>query len=161
ADLSKATGAFVLAADHFGKDISSGTRGSVVKEASADTILAVLGERDEETNAVDDTRVVLRKQRSGPQGELFPFDARLVDMGEDRDGEKLTSRVIDWLDERPVKEKPEKKSPAQLIFEEALAQTFSTSATRISVNGSEVDAVQEEKLRDTFKSLYQNARPDA
>src|SRR6516165_4680820 len=62
ADVSKATSAFVLAADHFGKDVSAGTRGSVVKEASADTILATLGERDEETNTVDDTRIVVRQQ---------------------------------------------------------------------------------------------------
>src|SRR5262249_47398705 len=41
-DVSKATGAFVLAVDHFGKDISAGTRGSVVKEASADVIFATL-----------------------------------------------------------------------------------------------------------------------
>ena len=85
------------------------TRGSVVKEASADTILAVLGERDPETNVMEDTRIVLHKQRSGPQGEEFPFAARLVDMGADRDGEPLTSRVIDWLDERPEKPKEEER----------------------------------------------------
>jgi AAA domain-containing protein len=90
ADLSKATDAAVLAVDHFGKDVSAGTRGSVVKEASADTILAALGERDADTNTVTDTRLVIRKQRSGPQGGEFPFEARLVKMGEDRDGEPLT-----------------------------------------------------------------------
>ena len=162
ADVSKATSAFVLAADHFGKDVSAGTRGSVVKEASADTILAALGERDEETNTVDDTRIVVRKQRSGPQGEVFPFEARLVDMGLDADNEPQTSRVIDWNVKRPVKVKPEKKSPAQLILDEAFAQTFETKEVRITVNGGEVvEAVREDDLRDTFRKLYLRDKPEA
>jgi hypothetical protein len=161
ADVSKATNTFVLAADHFGKDISAGTRGSVVKEASADTILAVLGERDPETNVMEDTRIVLRKQRSGPQGEEFPFIARLVDMGEDRDGEPLTSRVIHWDVERVEKVKPEKKTEAQLLLEEALAQTFMTRSQQITVNGATIEAVKEEDLRTTFSDLYKRGKPDA
>jgi hypothetical protein len=161
ADVSKATGAFVLAADHFGKNISAGTRGSVVKEASADTILAVLGERDEETNTVDDTRVVVRKQRSGPQGDLYPFEARIVDMGLDRDNEPLTSRVIDWNVERPEpQEKQKPKTEAQLVLEEALAQTFKTGAERITVDGVEVEAVRRELLRSVFRELYLRCKPE-
>jgi len=86
ADISKATGAFVLAVDHFGKDISAGTRGSVVKEASADVILATLGERDEESNGVLDLRLKVRKQRSAPEGETYPFVAHTVNMEPDADG---------------------------------------------------------------------------
>ena len=80
--MSKATKTFVLAADHFGKNLSAGTRGSGVEEKSADTMMVTLGERDEETNMVGDTRVVVRKQRHGPQGEVYPFEARLVEHGQ-------------------------------------------------------------------------------
>ena len=155
ADVSKATGAFVLAADHFGKDVSAGTRGSIVKESSADAILATLGERDEETNTVDDTRLVLRKLRDGPQGDLFPFEARIVDMGQDQDHEPLTSRVIDWNVERVERAEPEKKSKARRIFEEALAHAFETNRVRIAVNGVETEAISKDVLRPVFVELYQ------
>jgi hypothetical protein len=39
--------ALVLAVDHFGKDVSTGTRNSSVKEAHVDAVLALLGERVE------------------------------------------------------------------------------------------------------------------
>jgi len=161
ADVSKATNTFVIAVDHFGKNLSSGTRGSVVKECSADALLATLGERDEETHSVIDTRLVLQKLRSGPQGLLFPFEARVENMGEDRDGEPLTSRVIDWNVVRPEKVKEEKKSDAQILLEEALAQTFGTMKEQITVNGAAVEAVREEHLRSTFKEIYLRRKPQA
>jgi hypothetical protein len=102
---------------------------------------------------------VLRKQRSGPQGEEFPFQARVVDMGEDQDGEPLTSRVIDWDVERVERVKPEKKTQAQLVYEEALTRTYKEHQERIKVNGAEVDAVQEELLRSAFKELYEQSKP--
>jgi hypothetical protein len=40
--LSRRTGAFVLAVDHFGKSAESGTRGTSAKEAAADVVLAIL-----------------------------------------------------------------------------------------------------------------------
>jgi AAA domain len=160
ADVSKATNTFVIAVDHFGKNLTSGTRGSVVKECSADALLATLGERDEETHSVIDTRLVLQKLRSGPQGLDFPFEARVVDMGEDRDGEPLTSRVINWNVVRPEKAKPEKKTEAQSALEVGLAQTFETDPIQIKVDGvTEVLAVREELLRTTFMKLYQERKP--
>jgi hypothetical protein len=159
ADVSKATNTFVVAVDHFGKTLAAGTRGSVVKECSADVLLAVLGERDEETHVVTDTRLVLQKLRSGPQGLEFPFVARVVEMGHDRDGAPLTSRVIDWNVERQEKVKPEKKSPAELIMDQALDQTFKTKGKRVAMNGTQVDAVCEEDLRSAFRDLYQQCQP--
>ena len=41
----KLTGAFVLAVDHFGKVVETGTRGSSAKESFADIVLALLGGR--------------------------------------------------------------------------------------------------------------------
>ena len=45
-ELSRQTGAFVLAVDHFGKAVETGTRGTSAKEAAADVVLALLAERD-------------------------------------------------------------------------------------------------------------------
>ena len=45
-ELSRQTGAFVLAVDHFGKAVETGTRGSSAKEAAADVVLALLADRE-------------------------------------------------------------------------------------------------------------------
>jgi len=65
--LATAIGCFVLGVDHFGKQIETGTRGGSAKEASADLVLACLGER-ELSGRVLNTRLTVRKNRSGPHG---------------------------------------------------------------------------------------------
>jgi hypothetical protein len=94
--LATAIGCFVLGVDHFGKQIETGTRGSSAKEASADLVLACLGER-ELGGRVLNTRLAVRKNRGGPQGMEFPFTLREVEGEEpDEDGESITTRVVDW-----------------------------------------------------------------
>jgi hypothetical protein len=87
---------FVLALDHFGKTVEAGTRGTSAKEGAADLILACLGER-EVSGTVVNTRLALRKVRSGPQGQEFTFKSRLVPIPErsDEDGPETTC-VISW-----------------------------------------------------------------
>jgi hypothetical protein len=73
--------------DPFGRDAT--------KELAADTIFHIRGKSDNRgtfTNA----ELVLHKQRCGPSGMTFPFDAREVPMGNDSYGEPLASRIIDW-----------------------------------------------------------------
>jgi hypothetical protein len=87
---------FVLGVDHFGKQLETGTRGSSAKEASADLVLACLGER-ELSGRVLNTRLAVRKNRGGPQGAEHPFTLREVESGEpDEDGEPATTLVVDW-----------------------------------------------------------------
>jgi hypothetical protein len=93
---AEACGCFILAVDHFGKSIEAGTRGTSAKEASADTILACLGER-EVSGAVANTRLALRKVRGGPQGQEFPYRPRVVSgLEQGEDGGAETTCVIDW-----------------------------------------------------------------
>jgi hypothetical protein len=94
--LATTIGCFVLGVDHFGKQIETGTRGSSAKEASADLVLACLGER-ELGGRVLNTRLAVRKNRGGPQGQEVSFTLREVESGEpDEDGESITTRVVDW-----------------------------------------------------------------
>ena len=94
--VAQALGCFVLGVDHFGKQIETGTRGSSAKEASADLVLACLGER-ELSGRVLNTRLAVRKNRGGPQGQEAPFVLREVESEElDEDGESTTTRVVDW-----------------------------------------------------------------
>jgi hypothetical protein len=88
---------FVLGVDHYGKDITAGTRGSSAKEASADLVLACLGDR-ELSGSVTNTRLAVRKCRGGPQGQEFYFTVRKVeDPTPDEDGDSITTLVIDWI----------------------------------------------------------------
>lgn len=89
-DLSRKTGAFVIAVDHFGKAVETGTRGTSAKEGAADMVLALLAERDTAGN-ISNTRMAVRKLRGGSTGHETPFDLQVVDIG---DGE--TTCIIEW-----------------------------------------------------------------
>ncbi|WP_347264456.1 bifunctional DNA primase/polymerase [Nitrobacter sp.] len=89
-ELSRKTGAFVIAVDHFGKAVETGTRGTSAKEGAADMVLALLAERDTAGN-ISNTRMAVRKLRGGATGAETPFDLQVVDIG---DGE--TTCIIDW-----------------------------------------------------------------
>lgn len=89
-ELSRKTGAFVIAVDHFGKAVETGTRGTSAKEGAADMVLALLAERDTAGN-ISNTRMAVRKLRGGATGAETPFDLQVVDIG---DGE--TTCIIEW-----------------------------------------------------------------
>ena len=87
---------FVLGVDHFGKSLEAGTRGASSKEAAADLVLACLGDK-ELSGSVVNTRLAVRKNRGGRQGEEFPFALRSVEASEpDEDGESVRTMVVDW-----------------------------------------------------------------
>jgi hypothetical protein len=94
-DLSKYSGALVVGLDHFGKVVETGTRGSSAKEDAADTVLALLADR-QLNGSVKSTRLAVRKQRDGLSGLEIPFNVRTNETGSDEDGDPITSLVIDW-----------------------------------------------------------------
>ena len=133
ARVSKATDAFVLAVDHFGRDTTKGSRGSTVKGASPDTIFYIRG-TDDGLGGFTDTKLVLRKNKGGLQGLVFPFTAREVEIGTDRYGDPQTSRVIDWNvkrdEQEPNEEKPNEEKPpsAQAMLEDSMGWRSSLTA---------------------------------
>jgi hypothetical protein len=95
--LAQAIGCFVLGVDHFGKSIEAGTRGASSKESAADLVLACLGDKGSGGN-VADTKLAVRKNRGGRQGQEYPFELRIVEAPEpDEDGDAITTMVVDWL----------------------------------------------------------------
>ena len=93
---AEATDSFWCGIDHFGKDVTQGTRGSSSKEAAADLVLACLGER-ELSGRVRNLRLAVRKCRGGPSGQEFPFSMREVaDPQPDEEGNPITTLVVDW-----------------------------------------------------------------
>lgn len=61
-ELAKTMKTCVVAIDHFGKTIETGTRGSSAKEAAADAVLALIGKRTL-SGKVSDCRMAIRKLR--------------------------------------------------------------------------------------------------
>jgi hypothetical protein len=67
-----------------------------VKEGDADVIFACLGDRSE-AGQVTNSRLALRKRRSGPNGEEFPFHGVVVEMGlNPKTGKMETTLVVNW-----------------------------------------------------------------
>jgi hypothetical protein len=95
ANLAKRTRTFVAGVDHFGKSVDTGTRGTSAKEAAADVVLALLGDKSV-TGTVSNTRLAIRKRRSGANGTVYAFRHRVVDLGVDQFGSSVTSLVIEW-----------------------------------------------------------------
>jgi AAA domain-containing protein len=94
--VAAAMNCFVLGVGHLGKDIERGTRGAGSKEDSGDLVLYCLGDK-ELSGAVTNTRLTVRKNRGGKQGQQYPFVLREVTAPEpDEDGEPITTMVVDW-----------------------------------------------------------------
>jgi len=81
--------------------VESGTRGSGAKESASDLVLACLGNK-ELNGSVTNTRLAVRKNRGGQQGQEFPFTLRVVQALEpDEDAEAITTMVVDWQPNAP------------------------------------------------------------
>jgi hypothetical protein len=92
-----ATNCFVLGVAHFGKSLEKGIRGNSSREDAGDLVLACLGDRTV-SGSVSNLRLAIRKHKSGPQGQEYPFTLRTVAAPElDEDDGPITSMVVDWL----------------------------------------------------------------
>jgi RecA-family ATPase len=94
-EISRATSTFVLGIDHFGKAPETGTRGTSAKEAAADVVLTLLADKAL-SGEVTAPRLCIRKRRSGPAGVEHPFTVKPIRLGQDEDGDEVTSLAIDF-----------------------------------------------------------------
>jgi AAA domain len=156
---SKATGAFFLGLDHFGKDPSTGTRGSSGKEDHTDVVLSLLGEKGQ-NGAVTDTRLCARKRRSGPNGEELPFGLTVRDMGVDARGTPVTTLTIAWKTCDDTTTKPKAKDEQWSKSLRLLRQTLMAmlvdcgKEVRPFADGPIVRAVDVEIVRREFYTSY-------
>ncbi len=93
--LIAATGATVLVVHHSGKDRSKGARGSTALYAALDTELEA-----------DGGRLTATKQRDLQEGPVLEFRLRTVVVGEDEDGDPVTSCVIEAGAAQPQRWEP-------------------------------------------------------
>jgi hypothetical protein len=153
-ELSRLTGAFVLAVDHFGKAVETGTRGTSAKEAAADVVLAFLADRDIAGN-ISNTRMAVRKLRAGATGSETPFDLKVVDLA----GE--TTCVIEWKqegqDDHKLTSQRERWPRSTKVLKSALIEVLSNEGKDCSPFGDgkmKVKAVPAASVRAEFMKRY-------
>jgi hypothetical protein len=151
-ELSRQTGAFVLAVDHFGKAAEAGTRGSTAKEAAADAVLAFLGDR-ELNGTVSKLRMAVRKIRGGQVGTETPFALRVVEMGNGS-----STCVVEWQASAELPPPPERRWPKGLrILKSALTLMLVGGGKPLRPfgnDGVEVRAAALDVVRAEFMATY-------
>jgi AAA domain len=95
-------GCLVVAIDHYGKDQGGGTRGSTAKEAAADAVLALLGDR-KDSGKIEKSRMAVRKARGGVAGLEYPFGLPWRVIGTDDEGRDITTCTVAWKDKATAK----------------------------------------------------------
>ena len=153
--LSNHTGALVVGIDHFGKAVETGTRGSSAKEGAADTVIALLADR-ELSGGVKNTRLAVRKQRDGVSGFELPFTARMVETGTDDDGDPVTAPVIDWHPTQQTAEADARWTPSMQLLRRVLMTALVDCGqdVRPFLDGPLVRACDYEVVRTEFYRQY-------
>lgn len=94
--LTKAAGVAVVLVHHFGKNSSTGVRGSSAWTDNSEFILAATGKLDEETGHVSDRKLSLTKSRSSATGPLSDFEVQSVQVGQRPDGRRVDAGIINF-----------------------------------------------------------------
>lgn len=91
--IRKDTQSAVLFVHHCGKDQAKGARGHSLLRAAIDTEIEVIA--DEESDAKTATIV---KQRDLPKGDHYNFKLKVIELGQNRHGEPVTTCTVDYGD---------------------------------------------------------------
>jgi hypothetical protein len=154
--IAKEFDTLVVVIDHFGKDASTGTRNASTKEDTADSILALLGEKDF-NGLVSNPRMALRKVRGGPNGIEIPFRVREVLV------QGFKTLVVDWTEEEPGAPRKRQWPKSLVVFKRVLDIMLDERGKRIRpfIAGPEVLAVEREAVRGEFLKAYSADTPKA
>jgi KaiC/GvpD/RAD55 family RecA-like ATPase len=153
-------GATVIFVHHSGKDAARGARGHSSLFAAADTVISVV-----------ERVATIEKSRDGAVGETFPFGLDVIELGQDADGDKVTTCVVKHTELATAKPKAPKLSPDEQIALDALREELGATGETLpgtSVLPARTRSVRVEKWRDRFyarlggsRDLEQNAKRQA
>lgn len=116
------TGAMVLLVHHSGKDASKGARGWSGLRAAADVELEVL--RSDELRSISVTKL-----KDGQDGANIGFKLHTVILGEDEDGDDITSCIVEYTNTgRATKEKGATVGPKERQILMVLNEVFGLGA---------------------------------
>jgi hypothetical protein len=110
--LSVDTGAMVLLVHHAGKDVAKGARGWSGLKAAMDVEIEV------SRSLLHGRMIKLSKSKDGEEGQPMGFKLNVVQIGEDEDGDPITSCVIEHSDKVVVAASPKDglKAEHQIIL---------------------------------------------
>lgn len=94
----------VLVIHHSGKDKERGMRGHSSLLGACDVAIEV-------SRMADHREWKLTKSRDGVDGKCHPFNLDVVTLGEDEDGDKITSCVVTKLNQSEISEQRNKRKP--------------------------------------------------
>ncbi len=155
-ELSRLSGAFALAVDHFGKAVETGTRGTSAKEGAADVVLALLGDKDI-AGKVTNRRMALRKLRGGATGAETPFELRQVAFDPDRAFAPTTTCIVEWGGDNihVVRAKPLADATKHFIrsLREALLE-HGSKRNPFGAVGPTIAVVEADRVREEFFASY-------
>lgn len=151
--LKRATGAMVVLIHHAGKDSSKGARGWSGLRAAADVEL--------EVSRADHDRVMrVTKQKDGEDGTEFGFRLKSVHLGEDDDGEAITSCIVEDAAVVPpsMRKKEPKGAIERLVLRVVEEAADFGGATQMDVIDRTVEQMPaEEGKRDTRRQRTMRA----
>ena len=148
------TGTLVMAVDHIGKVQEAGTRGSSNKEASVDTVLATLADR-ETGGDVANSRLATRKQRDGISGFETPFAPQTIELGADEDGDPISAVVLSWGERKRLQPAAPLPASARLLLRVLKGVLAAKGLVVAPTPGAAtVRACHLKDLRDEFYSQY-------
>lgn len=163
ADLGNAHGVLVLPVAHLGKNAEAGVRGASAYGAGADAILNVIANGDPTTGKVTSRALALGKSRRGPTGPIGRFELVPVLLGQDEDGDAVTSCAVTLSEGRPEVVTPKTGGRGDVAFHDALNEALAEAGGdhRVRSSGPVVRAVALSIVRNEFDRRYATGEKDA
>jgi AAA domain len=156
AEIATATNTFVLGVDHFGKATETGTRGSSAKEAAADVVLALLANKSI-AGEVTNQRIAIRKRRDGQGGIEHSFAVKVVELGDDEDGDPIVSCAVEFGPATaPIAEGKDGWTRSLRTLKRILMALLADCGEEIQpfADGPTVRAIRAEVVRNEFYKQY-------
>jgi hypothetical protein len=148
-------GCAVIIIHHCGVD-GSRPRGHTSLTGAADVQISVV--RDADDNII----ATVEFAKDMPQGAVIGSKLLVVELGEDQDGDQITSCVVVPVQITAVPERGGKTTKALKAFRDAFGEALDTHGKIIQVHGDgpKVRAVDLQRVRDEFCRRYANGEPD-
>lgn len=144
------TGAMVLLVHHSGKDTSKGARGWSGLRAAADVELEVM--RADELRSISVTKL-----KDGQDGKSIGFKLHTVILGEDEDGDDITSCIVEYTDAgRVVPEKKKKTGKNELALLEAIHDVLDMGDPNEGIDSARVQEKFGEGFDPSKRESYKN-----
>lgn len=162
--LAQSHGVNVLGIHHFGKNAEAGVRGAAAWTGGADYILAATATIDESKGTVKGRKLALTKARDGEERQLGAFELRQVAIGEDEDGDPVTSAIV--MQAPPstaASAKRAKLAPAAKVVLQCIEdlEYSGEGSSHIQVEGNVVTAVDQGVVMDRFSREWTSTESEA